>query len=365
MTQNKTHFSRRFQSSVIRYSNCWEDADVLLEAMAVKEEGKYLSIASAGDNALSILSRNPSLVLAVDSNPSQIACIELRKVIFENLSYKEVLEFLGINNGLDRVYFYKRIRSLLSLETREFWNRHKGFISRGIIHAGKVEKYFRLFGKVILPLIINRKGCDELLEEKDESERIVFYTKELNSWRWRLFFRIFFNRKTLENLDLGRKHVEGNVAEEVMERVKYAITILPTHNNPYLEYIFINNFNNSLPFYLRKENFEKIRKNLDKLMLFKGTLNEALESHEQLKFDGFNLSDIFEYMDYGQYVAGIEQILDSSKKGTRLIYWNNLLTRETPEFLQNRLKSLDEIARNLFLQNRAFFYSSLIIEEVQ
>lgn len=62
------------------------------------------------------------------------------------------------------------------------------------------------------------------------------------------------------------KYVEGNVASRLMDRVQYALTILPTDKNPYLEYILTGNFRKSLPFYLRKDNFEIIRKNLDKLV---------------------------------------------------------------------------------------------------
>ena len=39
----------------IRYAQCWEDADVLLEALDVKTDGSYLSIASAGDNTLALV----------------------------------------------------------------------------------------------------------------------------------------------------------------------------------------------------------------------------------------------------------------------------------------------------------------------
>ncbi len=39
--------------SQIRYAQCWEDADVLLDALDVQAGDTCLSIASAGDNSLS------------------------------------------------------------------------------------------------------------------------------------------------------------------------------------------------------------------------------------------------------------------------------------------------------------------------
>ena len=39
----------------IRYAQCWEDADVLLQALAVQPGDVCLSIASGGENTLSLL----------------------------------------------------------------------------------------------------------------------------------------------------------------------------------------------------------------------------------------------------------------------------------------------------------------------
>ena len=44
----------------IRYAQCWEDADLLVEALDVKPGDVCLSIASAGDNALALLTRHPA-----------------------------------------------------------------------------------------------------------------------------------------------------------------------------------------------------------------------------------------------------------------------------------------------------------------
>ena len=46
---------RRASFDLIRYANCWEDADVLLDALQPKPGDRILSIASAGDNSLSLL----------------------------------------------------------------------------------------------------------------------------------------------------------------------------------------------------------------------------------------------------------------------------------------------------------------------
>lgn len=359
---------KQAQFDFIRYANCWEDADILIRALKIKEGGSYLSIASSGDNSLSLLSKNPSLVLVIDINPAQLACVELRKSAFKHLSYEEVLEFLGIHKSKNRITFYQKIKNNLSEESRKFWDEYQEFIKRGVIHIGKFENYFRLFRKFILPLIHTRKAVNQLLNIHNESERVSFYNQKWNTLRWKLLFRIFFSRKVMGRL--GRdpaffKYVETDVAGRIFKRAEYALTILPTDRNPYLEYIFTGNFGDSLPFYLRKENFNSIRTNLDKLILFKGNLQQAFEAHKEIKFDGFNLSDIFEYMNYEQYKKELKHILDFSKPGSRLVYWNMLAERKYIDGFENKIRFLDEEANNLFKEDNAFFYKSLIIGEVK
>ena len=73
--------------SEMQYGQCWEAADILLDALQPNTEGTYLSIASAGDNALAILSRSPKRVIALDSNPAQLSCLALRVAAYRNLTH--------------------------------------------------------------------------------------------------------------------------------------------------------------------------------------------------------------------------------------------------------------------------------------
>ena len=82
----------------IRYANCWEDPELLIEVFEMG--GKYISIASAGDNSLSLLTKNPELVYTVDLSIPQIACCELKKYAVKNLDYET---FLTAENIIDSI----------------------------------------------------------------------------------------------------------------------------------------------------------------------------------------------------------------------------------------------------------------------
>src|SRR6185295_16625858 len=93
------------------------------------------------------------------------------------------------------------------------------------------------------------------------------------------------------------RYVEGSVSDRILQRAKYALTVLPTHDNPFLDYIVHGNFSGTLPLYLRPEKFDAIRSGLDRLTLVHGSIEEAGRNHGGGEFDAFNLSDIFEYLD--------------------------------------------------------------------
>lgn len=366
--KNLDSIENRANLTIIRYANCWEDADVLVKALEPKKGGHYLSIASGGDNSFALLANDPGKVLAIDLNPSQLACVELKREAFLSLSHRELLQFLGILPYEDRKNHYSKLRAKLSDEAKNFWDHHLDFIEKGIIHVGKFENYFKLFRTRCLPLIHPQKRIQGLLVPKSQDGRKEFYNKQWNNLRWKLLFKVFFSKHLMSKLGRDReffKYVTTSVAARILSRAKYALSILPTDTNPYLEYILTGNFEKNLPFYLRLENFETIRRNLDKLVLFKGGLKEAFEAYPSTKFDGFNLSDIFEYMSPEQYACELRQILKFSNSGAKIAFWNMLAYRKEVPNLKDQIVFLEDQAAHLHKQDKAFFYQSFILGEAK
>src|SRR5260370_42529121 len=91
----RSEAAERADFSGIRYAQCWEDAYVLLAALEPGPGKRCLSIASAGDNTLALLSRDPESVLALDLSPAQLACLELRVAAYRVLQHNELLALVG------------------------------------------------------------------------------------------------------------------------------------------------------------------------------------------------------------------------------------------------------------------------------
>ena len=158
------------------------------------------------------------------------------------------------------------------------------------------------------------------------------------------------------------RYVEGKVSEKILQRTEYALTALDPAQNPYVQWILTGRHNGALPTALREENFEGIRRNLDRLQWRQGALEEFFRGKEE--FDCFNLSDIFEYMSPSSYELLLRLIVRSSRRGARLAYWNMLVPRRRPESMAAELQPLPELSAKLFSQDQAFFYSAFIVEEV-
>jgi len=353
--------------SAIRYAQCWEDADVLLQALDIQPGHVCLSIASAGDNALAMLARGPRRVIALDLSPAQLAALELRVAAYRELDHSELLVLMGSAPGQNREALYLRCRGLLSGSTRDFWDAHREEIARGIGAAGKFERYFALFRTGILPLIHSRRCVERLLAGGSREERLAFYEKEWNTRRWRFLFHLFFSRLVMGRM--GRdpsffQYVEGSVADRILERTRYALTELNPAENPYVQWILTGRHTTALPFALRSENFDCIRKNLDRLEWHCQSIEQFLQEARGTVIDSFNLSDIFEYMSTENYHRLLETLICAGRLGARLAYWNMLAKRQRPDVLSARLRPLTELARTLHSQDKAFFYSAFVVEEI-
>lgn len=353
--------------SAIRYAQVWEDADILVPALAIKPDSVVLSIASAGDNALALLAQNPARVIALDLNSAQLACLALRVAAYSTLEHSELLELMGSRPSTRRDALYQRARKNLDEASRRFWDAHPLEIAAGIGGAGKFERYFALFRERILPLVHRRATVERLLVGGTLQQRQAFYDSTWNNWRWRLLFSVFFSRYAMGRL--GRdpsffRYVEGSVSDRILARTRYALTALDPSKNPYLQWILTGTHTSALPYALRPEHFESIRANLHKLEWHQQPVEDFLDKFGALKIDAANLSDIFEYMSEENTERLLSRLVQAARPGARFAYWNMLAPRRRPETLASVLRPLAAEADALFAQDNAFFYSAFVLEEV-
>ncbi len=367
LVANDAPIAARADFSIIRYAQCWEDADTLLAALDIQPGDVCFSIGSGGENSLSLLSRAPAKVIAVDLSPAQNACLELKAASFRSLSHSELLEFVGVASSQRRTALYKRVRRHLTDNPRAYWDANVGKIEAGLIGAGRFENYFRLFRRWILPLIHSKTTVAALFEPRSLSERRRFYDTCWNSWRWRLACRLFLSRFLLGHV--GRDpsffdYVEGQVAKPILARAARALTENDPAHNPYLQWIACGRFSSALPHVWREENFQPIRAHIDRLEIKLASVESHLANAADDSIDRFNLSDIFEYISPADSERLFENIVRCGRTGGRFAYWNMQVPRRCPPGLAGRVRTLDELSRRLYRETTTFFYSAFYVEEL-
>ena len=363
----------------LRYAQCWEDADILLAALAVQPHHTCLSIASGGENTLALLSRGPQRVMAVDLSPAQIACLELKVEAFRCLSYPEMLTLLGARNpevrsqevrsqgslrtlGSLRSQFYQRCRQDLSPQAREFWDGRLGAIAQGILHSGKFERYLALFRRWVLPLVHSSATWQPILKGLSPTEREDWYANQWDGWRWQWLFRAFFSRFTLGRLGTDPEFLrygDQSLADHLLGRTRYALTTLDPAQNPYLQWIVLGHYDTVLPYALRPENFDAIRQNLDRLEWHTTSLEDFLAQNDH-PIDRFNLSNVFEYMSESHFQTVLNTLHQHAAPRAKMAFWNRLSDR-TCAANNPHWQPLVGLAAQLHQRDQVFFYKRFMV----
>ncbi len=367
---NKADFSK------VRYAQCWEDTEVLIESMDVKEGDTCLSIASAGDNTLAILIKNPARVIAIDLSVAQLSCLELRIAAFQELSYEELLTLLGCTIPIElkeaeqtksRIALYSKCRNKLSPQSQAFWDQNQAGMAMGIAHFGKFEKYFDLFRTLVLPMVHNKSDARQLLAGGNIEVRKKFFMDKWNTWQWRMLFRIFFSRPVMGRL--GRDphffdYVEESTSSFLLGSTEYALTELDPAENPYLHWILTGCYGKVLPLYLKPQYFQTIKQNAERIELRHQSLEDCLDSLPANSVNAFNLSDVFEYMSSTHYQKFLAKIIQVGTSDAHLVYWNMMTPRTRPAKFATNLLEMSELSQELYRKNKAFFYRRLVIEKI-
>jgi S-adenosylmethionine-diacylglycerol 3-amino-3-carboxypropyl transferase len=256
--------------------------------------------------------------------------------------------------------------ALMPAETAEFWRGQRAaVIAHGAGGVGKFERYFRIFRKWLLPLVHSRRTISDIFQPRTRDAREVFLRTRFNTWRWRLLLKIFFSRTLMGRMGRDQAffdHVDGSVSAHVARRIRHAAVDCDPSQNPYLHWIMTGTHGAALPMPWRAEHYATIRARLGRLELRHGPLEAFGQNGERA--DGYNLSDIFEYMppDIAGSVYG--ELLGTANAGARLVYWNMMAPRRVPAEYADHVRTLQDLEDVLKAQDKAFFYSDFVIEEV-
>lgn len=351
------------------YAQCWEDPAIDRIAFEIGENDTIFSITSGGCNLLSFLIDNPKRIIALDLNASQNHLLNLKIAAFRSLDYDNLLGFIGFEPQENRLEVYNTFRNSMPSDSIIYWNDHIHKIQKGIIHSGRYERYMHLLKKWI-DRIMGEQLFKQLLKLNGEEQRLDFYEKKWNNYKWKIFTKVFLSRTVMTFLFTKAffEQLESNFSfgDHFRSQTKKALVDLPLKENYFLSYILSGNFSKRefLPPYLRRENFNVIKNRLGRIDVVTDSCESYFASLPDNTITKFNFSNIFEWMPVSDFEKLLHEAIRVGIPGGILTYRNLLVPRSRPESLGKRLEPDHELARQLHEQDLSFIYRKYVIEKI-
>jgi S-adenosylmethionine-diacylglycerol 3-amino-3-carboxypropyl transferase len=353
------------------FAQCWEDPVLNVAALRPQPGQTLLSVTSGGCNSLSLAVAGYRRVIAVDLNPAQSALLELKIAGARTLAHREYLELLGVRPSPGRAALYRRTRAALPAPARDYWDRQGGAIDRGLLTAGRYERYLGAF-RALLGGLVGRDRVARLFRLRSLDEQRRFYDEEWDTRRWRLFFRLFFSRAILGLGGLDRAfftYVEDipDFGAHFLGRARHVLTEVPIRDNYFLAQICLGRYldERALPPYLLPENFAALRAAAERVEVVTGELGSVLSGLPDESVDAFNFSNCFEWVAPATFEGMLRQTHRAARPGARLCYWNLLVRRSHPPALDPLFAPEPELAGRLLARDRAFVYSHFEVAAVR
>lgn len=357
----------------IRYSQVWEDHGILAEGLNIGPGDDVLSITSGGCNALALLLAGARSVTAIDMSASQTALLELKVAAIRALDHDAFVRFVGARPEPARAAIYReRVRGGLGAAARTYWDAHEGELAAGVIHCGRLGRYFARFQSEHMPGLVDPAGVDALLGARSlADQRAAFEQAGFASDAFAERFRWYYGEEMLASG--GRDpaqfaHVDvDDVGDFFLRRFRWVCTELPILGNHYLEAFLTSGYRDLTqgPPHLRPDGFARLRAGLlDRLTLVTDELERFVVAAPPGAFSKANLSDIFEYMSEALTADLLGVIAGRMRGSGRIAYWNLLVRRARPASLAAALRPLSALSRALWQRDRSWFYRDFVVEEV-
>ena len=351
--------------SKLLFTQNWEDPAMDEKAMRIKEGDRLFTITSGGCNTLGFLRFSPRQVYCVDINASQTYLMELKQAAFRNLDYDEMTAFLGLQHHPGRYNVLLKLSKDLSAPAASYWKKHTALVRKGIIMGGRFEQFVKIAGWLLRVLQGTTKTKRFFTLQTLEEQRL-FYQHEWDSPRWKWIFKTMFNKKRLasKGLDADYFHFDDGSAsfhESFRQRARHAMTAFPGKENYFLSLYLLGHYLNpeSMPPYLKRENFSLIKSNIDRIIPVTADSKYWLENQPENIFDALSLSNICELMNDSDTHKLFAEVLRTARPDARFVFRNLMIPREVPDDLTTQLVKDTDLSKQLQREDRSFVYSKV------
>ncbi len=321
------------------YPQIWEDPDVDMQAMELREGHSIVTIGSGGCNVLAYLSRHPARIDVVDLNPHHIALNKLKLAAFRHLpAHGDVVRQFGLANVRSNSDGYDRfIAPHLDAQTRAYWSRRTltgrrriSVFDRNIYRTGLLGRFIgaghvlaRLHG-VKLQDMANARSIDEQRQFFD-SKVAPLFDKPMIRWLTKRKSSLFGLGIPPRQYDELASLSDGNtIAPVLRQRLEKLACDFPLKENYFAWQAFARRYPQSqegaLPDYLRQDYYAAIRENAARVHVHHATFTELLGAKPASSVDRYVLLDAQDWMTDTQINELWSQISRTAAPDARVIF---------------------------------------------
>ncbi len=320
------------------YPQIWEDPEVDIPAMKITKKSDIMTICSGGCNMMNYLTENPNSVTAVDLNPAHVALGRLKIAALKYLpDYESFFLFFGCADDPKNIENYDHyIAPHLDNFTRKFWEKKVVPHGRRINMFKKNIYRFGLLGKFIG--VVHRvskiygKDPRDILKARTMEEQKIIFDRTLAPLFEKKFVKAMCNKpESLYGLGIPpaqfdelNESAKGDMASLLKARLERMACQFPIEDNYFAWQAFNRGYDRekkqAVPRYLKEENYETLKANIDKAQVIHGTITDYLDARGPESMDCFVFLDAQDWMNAEQLNELWAAVRAAAKPGARVIF---------------------------------------------
>jgi len=356
------------------YNQIWEDPRVDLEALKLDENSRVLTISSGGCNALNYLLAGPGAVTAVDLNRHHIYLLDLKAAAVKTFpGHEQFFDFFGFGISANAVELYKQfLAPSLDKQAKKVWDKRIKIFKKGGLYGHSRNGYFLRVFQRFARLI----GChpDAVLNEQSLNEQASNYAKNIEPFFNNILIKLVGKlpitlfglgippqqfKELTRDLDAGK-----TIIDVYRERVRRLACDFPIDENYFAWQAFARKYDTenrkAIPEYLKAENFEKLKTNIDRLRTKVGSLTDEIKARPQGAFNRFVFLDAQDWMDADALTDLWSAIAEKAEFNSRIIFRTagaeSPIETRLPKALREKFVYEKDTSNRLFKQDRASIY---------
>jgi len=325
--------------------------------------GRVLSIASAGDMALSLVALGADRVVATDIDLGQVHLGELKLAAVRVLDREDAIRFLGFlpARRRDRARWISVVLPHLPEPAREFWKRHLRDALRGAIWAGRYERYLRVLRAALTPLA--GRAFRRLTESATPDEQARVYAAAFDRPVVRAVFRVAFAprlyaRRGLDPRALQHRLDTSSLGGQFFDRFRATCLGSPARLNPLLQLHVLGRVCevDVVPEYLTARGFRAVREGWNRVSFVHAAVFDHLASSEPGAYDRFHLSNLPDWLPARAFDQLLALIADRAATPARLVWRSLHVNHALPDSLCARIRVNRALGEELQARDRFPIY---------